>query len=501
MLRSPALEEAERWIASRPRGAPAPTEETQTFIADSRRGTTRRRNILTGSLAAGLVVALALAGLAYWQRGIAVEQRQTAEQQRKRAEDTLAAATKTANSLVFDLAQRFKYSAGVPAALIKDILEKARALQDQLLKSGQVTPQLRGSEAAALTETVEALLAIGDTQGALAAAEQARQIMADLVADSPTGTGWQDLLWVSQMKIGDVLRARGDLGSALASYRESLDVIDRLAKSNPSNADWQHDLSVSYEKIGYVQQAQGDLAGALRSFRDSLAIRERLARSDPRNAVWQRELSVSYDTSGNVQQAQGDLADALVAYRDSLAIRERLAKSNPRHAGWQLELSISYEEIGDGQKAQGDLAGALKSHRDSLAIRERLARSDPGNASWQRDLAASYDQDRRCAARRRRPRRRAHLVPARHLRHHRAAGANPIPATPAGSAICRRRRTTRSAMCCRRRVTTPARLHPIATASAIRESDWQNPIPATPAAQRDLSTSYNEIGGVLEAAG
>jgi hypothetical protein len=54
-------------IASRPRGAPEPTAETQAFVAASRRGTTRRRNILTGSLAAGLVVALALAGLAYWQ--------------------------------------------------------------------------------------------------------------------------------------------------------------------------------------------------------------------------------------------------------------------------------------------------------------------------------------------------------------------------------------------------------------------------------------------------
>jgi hypothetical protein len=128
LLRSPALEEAERWIASRPRGAPLPTEETQAFVAESRRGTTRRRNILIGSLAAGLLVALALAGLAYWQRDIAVEQqrlaneqRQLAEQQRRRAEDTLAAATKTANSLVFDLAQRFRNVAGIPASLVKDI--------------------------------------------------------------------------------------------------------------------------------------------------------------------------------------------------------------------------------------------------------------------------------------------------------------------------------------------------------------------------------------------
>ena len=82
LLRSPVLEQAERWIASRPPGAPAPTDETQAFIRQSRQGATRRRNILTGSLAAGLVLALALAGLAYWQRGAAVEQRGIAEQRR-----------------------------------------------------------------------------------------------------------------------------------------------------------------------------------------------------------------------------------------------------------------------------------------------------------------------------------------------------------------------------------------------------------------------------------
>jgi len=38
LLRSPALDLAEHWIASRPRGAPAPSEETQAFVAESRQG-------------------------------------------------------------------------------------------------------------------------------------------------------------------------------------------------------------------------------------------------------------------------------------------------------------------------------------------------------------------------------------------------------------------------------------------------------------------------------
>ena len=38
LLRSPALDVAEHWMTSRPRGAPAPSEETQTFVAESRKG-------------------------------------------------------------------------------------------------------------------------------------------------------------------------------------------------------------------------------------------------------------------------------------------------------------------------------------------------------------------------------------------------------------------------------------------------------------------------------
>ena len=86
LLRSPTLEEAEHWIASRPSGSPEPTEETRAFIAASRLAATQRRNVLTASLGAGLLVALVLAGLAFWQRNLAVEQRGIADEQRTLAE-------------------------------------------------------------------------------------------------------------------------------------------------------------------------------------------------------------------------------------------------------------------------------------------------------------------------------------------------------------------------------------------------------------------------------
>jgi WD40 repeat protein len=86
LLRSPVLEEAEQWIAARPADGPSPTETTRAFISESRRAATRRRNILTSSLGMGLLVALALAGLAFWQRAVAIEQERLAVEQRDAAQ-------------------------------------------------------------------------------------------------------------------------------------------------------------------------------------------------------------------------------------------------------------------------------------------------------------------------------------------------------------------------------------------------------------------------------
>ncbi len=115
LLRPPDLDEAERWIAARPQEAPEPTEATQAFIAESRRASTRRRNILTGGLAAGLLMALGLAGFAYWQRAVAVRQEKLASEQRDRAQ-------LTQSRFLADLANQ-RVAAGDPSRALLFALE------------------------------------------------------------------------------------------------------------------------------------------------------------------------------------------------------------------------------------------------------------------------------------------------------------------------------------------------------------------------------------------
>jgi hypothetical protein len=129
---------------------------------------------------------LVFAAAAAWQWSAAVEQRRIAQEQRDRAERNLAVATDTANTLVFDLAQELRDRAGMPIALVRRILDRAEALQRQLVDSRETTPDLRRSESVALNELAEAFVAQGDVARALAAAERSRAIMTELVAANPT---------------------------------------------------------------------------------------------------------------------------------------------------------------------------------------------------------------------------------------------------------------------------------------------------------------------------
>ena len=378
LLRSPVLEQAERWIASRPPGAPAPTEETQSFIRQSRRGATRRRNVLTSSLAAGLVLALVLAGLAYWQRGVAVEQRTIAQQneaqaktERDNATRNFKLAQKTAESLVFDIAQGLRNVQGMSAETVRKILETARVTFEQLATSAPEDLTLQYSRAAMLSEFGNTYLALGDLSQALKAFDDSLAITKLLVATDRSNTQWQRDLSVAYSKVSDVLKAQGKLDEALKLYRDRLAISERLAASDRTNTQWQNDLSISYEEVGDVLVPQGKLDEALKAYGDSLAIRERLAAADGSNTLWQQNSGASYQRIGDVLVPQGKLEEALKSYRESLAIAARLVAADRSNTVWQFALSVSYEKIGDVLVPQGKLNDALKAYRDSLAIRER----------------------------------------------------------------------------------------------------------------------------------
>lgn len=351
------------------------------YVNASRNQARLRQRLVAGAAVFFFVLAVAATGAGLW-----------AYREQQRAEATLAAATATANKLVFDLAQRFRNTVGVPAALIKDILDRARALQDELTKSGQVSADLNYSKSVALTEMADSLLTIGDTAGAFSAAQQARQIDADLVARTPNDPASQRALAVAEEKVGDVQVALGDLSDALKSYQDDLAISRRLTQTWPDSTIFQRDLGVAYDKVGNVQMEQGQLTSAQKSYEDGLAIDLKFVQAHPQDGAAQSDLAVSYIKVGDAQLAQGHLADALKSFQDSLAIRDRTAKANPNDGEAKHQLSVAYQRKGDVQVAQGDLSGALSSFQEGSSVLAALVQSDPTNNAWQRDLTVLYDR-------------------------------------------------------------------------------------------------------------
>jgi tetratricopeptide (TPR) repeat protein len=367
----------------------------------------RRALGLAWSAAGSLLILLVAATVATF---LAYRAQQEAVAQRNRAEQTLTAATKTANGLVFDLADRFQNTVGVPAALIKDILDRAINLQQQLIGSGRITPALEASEGSASIQSAQALLKIGDTVDALKSADRARQIHERLLTANPSNIDWQDGLAVSQYWIGQVLRAEGKNSEALEAYRASLAITQKLADNAPANPTWQYKLASDYEKIGDTLAALFRWDEALLSYKTNLAIRQRLSDIDQNNSDWQFALAVAYGRFGdlflkqnstrvNTLPADGDrIAAALDAAQKGIAILKRLADGAPENALWTKELGIDYDLLGDLLRVQGNIAEALEAYQKGLVVRQRLADSDSTNLDWQNGLAFSSERIGRALA-------------------------------------------------------------------------------------------------------
>jgi tetratricopeptide (TPR) repeat protein len=329
---------------------------------------------------AGLVAALALAALAGWQW-------QVAQQQRDRAENTLRLATQTANDLVFDLAQRFRSAAGMPVAVVKDVLDRARSLQQQLVGSGESTPDLMASVAAAQLESAVTLRDFGDSAGALALARQSYQTLAPIAAAQPSNVVGQRNLAVTDNFIGSVLEGQGDLDGALAQYQAALAINDALVKAGPNDPALLRERSIALDNVAKVQKARNDLPAALQAYRDGLALSEKLAAADPADATLRRDIGVAHANIGYVEQTQGQIESALDEFRQAQAVYVALSAASPNDGGLKQDVAQAALDVAEALDQLGQYGAAFSALQDAANLRRALAQAAPDNAGVQEQYA------------------------------------------------------------------------------------------------------------------
>ncbi|MGZ9213585.1 MAG: nSTAND1 domain-containing NTPase [Candidatus Binatia bacterium] len=298
------------------------------------------------------------------------------------------------DGFALDLAQKLKQFPGTSVAV--DILNQARRLQDQLPSRQANSNDLWRRKSVALNQAVEARLAIGDTKGAIVAAQQSAALMELVLASNPTDAGWRRDLSVSYEKVGDAQRAQSDFAGAQQSYRADLAIAEALSASDPSNAQWRWDLSVSYEKVGDVQQAQGDLAGALKSFRAAMAIRETVSASHTSNVGWRRDLAVIYERVGDTLEKQNDVPGAVAAFERALAIYQELSRTHRDDTQSLVFSVVPHWRLAELDKPkQRENLGAALAILESLAMSNRLDEKRQGWLTQIKAQLAELDEPKR----------------------------------------------------------------------------------------------------------
>ncbi len=398
LLRGVALKDAQAWSDKKPPAAPSPSDEILELLLASRRAQGRRQRLALVVSALVAIVGVALAGLAYWQRGVAVEQKQLAEYRavaekaaKEEAQRNFHVATATMQGVFTEMAEGLQNVEGVPIESRQRMLDAANKAAEPLFKAVPDDPGVQRIRAAIESEFGSLYLLKGDGTAASAAYDKALKIARDVVAQDPND--WQSLGILSLMlgRVGDFKASTGDSDGALAAYDEALLTARRNTELRPDNTQVAHDLSLALENMADFRAALGDTDAALKAEAESIAIRRQLVAGAPDDKVLKRDLSVGLVRIGNFDYSAGDMAAALSAYQEALSIRRGLAEAETNNTQWQADVASALDDVAAVETDAGKTDDALAAYEEALSIRRRLVHLDPENTEWTRDVSVSLD--------------------------------------------------------------------------------------------------------------
>jgi hypothetical protein len=385
LLRSPVLEDAEHWIASRPHDAPEPTADTQAFVAESRRGASRRRNILTGSLAAGLLVALALAGVAYWQRGVALT--------------NLHAGTNALSVLTGVIDKRI-----LPRARVTEVTELLAAAADAVKQfpneaSNDPGVALELARLKLISADLEKLRMLGNAPVILKNATSAAAALTVIVKANKDDLAAQYELAHCNILIGQVL-ADNEPAKAQPAFEQSIDTLTTLIKENPNDAaqpDWRLELSIAEEYFGdLLIDKLNEAEQAKRNYDAARNQLEALKRDYPQISELDRDIAWAVNKQADVKLRNRDNSGALETFKDARDRLKTIEQSGHLwdDPNWVYTLVIIDNNIGLLQNDMNDPAGAIDTLKEAETnVDELVHRHDPNNFWWRGTLGWTLDNE------------------------------------------------------------------------------------------------------------
>ena len=213
----------------------------------------------------------------------------------------------------------------------------------------------------------------------LAALEQARAILQEVLESQPDDFGARRLLGLIHNGIGECLRSLGQPADALASFEKSRDMLGSLIKAYPTSTDLRFRISEPLINLGVMKRAEGRIVEAEDAYRTTVAILEPSAQADTTAGLNRYMLATAHAGLGYLHLSADVLARAATDFEAARSIAEPLVAAAPANVYFRSSLASSLCGLGIvRQKAlQQSEADALL--RLALANWQRIPSPEPGD--------------------------------------------------------------------------------------------------------------------------
>lgn len=348
----------------------------------------QQRRTLTLAWSAATLL-LALTGAAGWQWREADGAKKVAQSQRNLAERNFGIAKSAADHVVFRLAHGLRNVPGMSVELVRQILDTAGTLMDQLADAAPDDLSLQNSRSAMLSEFAITYRRTGDFKRALETAEESLAAARKVVAADPANAEWQTSVAAKLDQVGQMQLAANEQAEALADFEESVAMTRKLAAADTQSVELQYDLSTRLMTLGEARLRAGNRVGAIEALSESLSITEQLVNADPLNPTRRRTLARVSVFLGDALLADRDRQAALEQYEESLQERRELARINRSDVELRSELYESLMKVGDLRVSLGQQPEALAAFEEGVGIMRELFSADQKNLQWRRRLLGS----------------------------------------------------------------------------------------------------------------
>ena len=241
----------------------------------------------------------------------------------------------------------------------------------------------------ALTQVGEVQLALGNSERALAAFDEAWRRSAELAARHRADRRLLFDRGQAEFWVGYVHLERGDMAAAwewMTRYRDS---AMQLSLLEPEALDARLELAYGESNLGVLAYREGRLVEAAAAFRQATANIRRLVELAPERDDFHQQLAESLSWEGSILERQGKLAESLQRFQEAADIFARLHQADPMNRAYEARLVAELGQLGRRSLLAGDFTAGLDYYEQALGHADDLLRHDPRNLNWRRQHAVA----------------------------------------------------------------------------------------------------------------